>query len=517
MENTIIVHQHNYNLATAVYSEYVSHKYIGLKESFTTCICDDLDNVQLKLIQHKKDETILPVDSQFTIYDNILNCSYIKHIDLNQEKNYILYNHKFVPYNDKELFINSKNDIHLQFIKKIDLSMKFNTLYDIIIKNNRKYIFSIQLTHLCYSKIKNNSKFNYNDDTSSDSDNDNQPIIYKLMDLLLYTFDTKFKNSFNALIRNLIGKNSKFDKQIPIVDLVENDTYIHGIYKCNLTDYNEDYNKHIQSISNVNFTIYTHLISNLIYKYTKNTIIDEETNKFLDKYRISDVQRKCFNKYKDDMDNFRKNAMNSKLSVSFEEFMNIVLKYDKQSRFVKYDILTKKKSYKYLTNKNRYEFILSEQYNNQPKQALDDNLLFELFKPKHKPVKVKKFKPTIEPIIEPHIEPHIEPTNVNIIEPTPLLKLYILNIEYVYNVEQDKIIENHLHYIVNYLDRFTKLYEKYKSILVIKSYDKSYTKYNYFNFRFGRDKYASKCFHVYLTDNLSDIVNITYIESIELA
>ena len=305
-----------------------------------------------------------------------------------------------------------------------------------------------------------------------------------------------------------------------IMDFVENDTYIHGIYKCNLCVYDDNYNKNIHLIDTMYMNVYEQNIILDIIK--KKCPLHIETKEFLIKYGILTQPR--MKELLEDMTEYiktqtlpKKKKWDRKVKIAFEDFMNIIFKYDRDGKFCSNEIILKKNAYKYMKNNNRTKYIYSEQYTHKSVKPITDEDLFSLFNPKTKPKKTKNLtnKSIIKPTIEPTIEPIIEPTNA-FIEPKPLLKLYNLKIEYVYNVEKDKILENHLNYIVNYLDRFTKLYETYNSVLVIKSYDKYYTKHKYFNFRFGRDKYASKCFHVYLTDDLSDIVNITYIESIEL-
>lgn len=511
-EDQIIMLKSNYNLASFVYSEMVSQRYIlsfDDGQPFTTCVCDDADNIQLKLIKKiDKNVKFERLDVNWNIFYNILNGSYIKHIDLNNEQIYTPYNGQFIKYNpiNNKLF-NTKMDLHIELINKIDITMNFNKLYDIVERNGTKYIFSIELTHICYSKFRNSLNVIYDE-----PDNDN---IYKKMDILLHSFNHKFKNVFNQIILDLIGKEDITDTN-KIMDFVENDTYIHGIYKCNLCVYDDNYNKNIHLIDTMYMNVYEQNIILDIIK--KKCPLHIETKEFLIKYGILTQPR--MKELLEDMTEYiktqtlpKKKKWDRKVKIAFEDFMNIIFKYDRDGKFCSNEIILKKNAYKYMKNNNRTKYIYSEQYTHKSVKPITDEDLFSLFNPKTKPKKTKPL--TNKPIIKPTIEPIIEPTNA-FIEPKPLLKLYNLKIEYVYNVEKDKILENHLNYIVNYLDRFTKLYETYNSVLVIKSYDKYYTKHKYFNFRFGRDKYASKCFHVYLTDDLSDIVNITYIESIEL-
>jgi len=505
----MILLKNNYNFASHVYSEVISELYresFDNNGNFTTAICDKNDKIQMKLIKKIERKTLFSrLDYYWNICYNILNGSYIKPIELNQEQNYITYKDRFIKYNPKnDVFINGKEDIHLQLINKIDVTMTFNKLYDIIEYKNIKYIFSIELTHLCYSKIKPNTKCLYND-----SDN-----IYKKVDVLIYCFYQSSNDIYRNLIFKLVNKDSKeFD-----MDITDNYTYIHGIYRCNLCKYNDEYNKHIQYVDDIKMNLYRDStllngIKNGILKNKMNDTIVEAIVNFFYKYDI--VNEENMNKIIKDFAMFteegvtpKKRDYNSKVQISFDDFMDVVFLYDKDGNFCSNELIYMKSAYKSYNNNNRYKYILSQQYNYQYQtHPLKDSELIELFTPKPKKIKQKP-KQILEtnPIIES--KPIIEPTNV--------LDVFHLTIEYVYGIEVSKIIDKHLHYIVNYIDRFTQLYEKYKSILVIKSYDKYYTNTKYFNFRFGKDKNCSKCFHVYLTNDLTGIMNITYIESIKL-
>ena len=515
MENSCYENQHimlksNYNFATYVYSEVISHRYgmsFDKDEPFTTCICDSADNIQMKLIKKIGKHTKLQkLDINWNIYYNVLNGSYIKHIELNKEQPYIIYNGLFMTYNPiNNKLINGKMDLHLDLINKIDITMNFNKLYDIVERNGTKYIFSIELTHICYSKFRNN--FTYLFDKSTD-DGDST---YKKMDILLHSFNYKFNNVFTQLILDLIGKENETESNL--IDLIDNDTYIHGIYKCNMSVYDDSYNKHIQLIDTVYMNVYEQNVLVDILKTRKP--FTDEVKDFLLKYKIFTIERMTelingMSEYIKTQELPSKKKWDKKVKVSFQDFMNVIFTYDKDGKFCSNEIILKKNAYKYITNNNRYKYIYNNEYSHKIIQPIADEELFNLFAVKPKNVRAKRIRSHIEPIIEPVVEQVADP----VAETKPLLNLYTLNIEYI--EKKDKIIETHLNYIVNYLERFTKLYEKYKSILVIKSYDKSYTKHKYFNFRFGKDKHSSKCFHVYLTDNLAGIVNITYIESIEM-
>ena len=52
LENQLMILKSNYNFPAFVYSEMISQLYVSTNSDFlTTCICDDTDNIQMKIIK----------------------------------------------------------------------------------------------------------------------------------------------------------------------------------------------------------------------------------------------------------------------------------------------------------------------------------------------------------------------------------------------------------------------------------------------------------------------------------
>lgn len=105
-----------------------------------------------------------------------------------------------------------------KLINKIDLSNKFDKLYDIFERNGNYYLFSIELLEIHYSKMLNTAYVAYIDDGK---------IHYQNIDYLLYVFVKQFR----YLLIDLCG----FDT----LEQCENNISIHGIYKIKIEPLNK--------------------------------------------------------------------------------------------------------------------------------------------------------------------------------------------------------------------------------------------------------------------------------------
>lgn len=174
-------------------------------------------------------------------------------------------------------------------------------------------------------------------------------------------------------------------------------------------------------------------------------------------------------------------------------------------------------------DRHRYYYYITPS-TDKPDPLLADDELIELFKPKTKKSKKSKKKCILSPNENPEAKPETKsddsPDEEQItFKPAPS-ELNIVFKPTIVNTEQIKqlilnLVENNFY--------FEKLYNEYGQIYIFKDYSKTYTNESYINFQYEskttdwRKAKRSKSFHAYLTEDLSEISRVTYIENIEIS
>lgn len=120
-----------------------------------------------------------------------------------------------------------KKNVNVECINTINVKNKYDVYYDIFEKNGKKYVFSLELIAIWYSKIKDTAKIIYNEEQGT----------YKTTDFLLYNFIC----FIGSMFKELTNKNN-FEECI-------NNVVIHGIYKISVKELNKKIIKHTNKIT----------------------------------------------------------------------------------------------------------------------------------------------------------------------------------------------------------------------------------------------------------------------------
>ncbi len=205
----------------------------------------------------------------FKIYNYILNNQYFNDLELGIEKYTTNLNNQLIILKDKDyqnhFLVNGKKDINMKVNKVLNVENLYSIYYDIFEKNNKKYVFSIELIEIWYSK--------YNDTAKSIINN------FKTMDILLYIFiNNKPNENMRELLIELLGGKEEYDK------IIDNDiinSAIHGIYKVKVEVLDNKYKKALNRVGR---------ISNNIEKMNEDNSYDielsfKQTEKFYNNHR----------------------------------------------------------------------------------------------------------------------------------------------------------------------------------------------------------------------------------------
>lgn len=422
----------------------MSNKDKVLFSSFLCCKKRRLDMVFIANHEITKDQLTHDIENgRMKIFNYILNNSYFNELTLNKSYYVASINdNNFTYLSSLEQTNIAQKKVNVSHIRQIDLSNKYDILYDIFIKNDIYYLFSIELIQLRVGKMKNNATMIYND--------------CKKCDLLLYAFI----DNFDTLYNELSTTPNESDEERIYMKNFEDNTIIYGVYKIKLQQLNKKNYKHLHKIAIINNKDNRQMINNDCYKVSSYLY---KTNSFNNNYR------------------------------------------------------------------HTYSFYITK--NEQPKQKTDEELIKLFCEEPKKPTKPNKILPSFNSSCGGET-PQNKSENESISEDEStseeerqdiILQDLKLNINYhpriinkskIYDILYNLIINNY---------RFEKEYLQYGFIYVSKDYDKDYTNTHYINFCFENDGYVkggfirrSKTYHGYLTKDLNEIKNLSYIENINL-
>ena len=185
----------------------------------------------------------------FKICDYVYANKYFNDLQIGVETYATNLNNKLVIMNENDFknkkIIKSKQDIHLTNFKFTNVENAYNIYYDIFEKNGKKYVFSIELIEIWYSKYNNTANTLIN--------------AYKTMDILLYMFNGSEELLYN-MINELVGVKSYNN----LVDTIDKNSALHGIYKIKVEELNTKYSKALNRIGNIDKNI----------QYKEDCIID---------------------------------------------------------------------------------------------------------------------------------------------------------------------------------------------------------------------------------------------------
>lgn len=399
-----------------------------LFSSFLSSKKNRLDMVFIANEDITKDKLTHDIDSgRLKIFNYILNNSYFNELILNKSYYVASINDNNFTYLSSLEQVNiSQKKVNVSHIRQIDLNNKYDILYDIFIKNDIYYLFSIELIQLRVAKAKNNATMIFND--------------CKKCDLLLYAFIDNFDTLYNEISTT---PNESNEDRINMKNFEDN-TIIYGVYKIKLQRLNKKNYKHLHKIPIV-----------------RNNNMDGLINK--ENYSVSSFL-------------FKTNSFN---------------------------------------NNNRHSYLFYITKNEEPPHNTDEELI-KLFckepKTKNKQIKTEELNEDSE-----DSEDSEEEKQEIITEDLKLNINYhprIINKSKIYDILYNLIINNY---------RFENEYLQYGFIYVSKDYDKDYTNTHYINFCFENDGYVkgglirrTKTYHGYLTKDLTEIKNLSYIENINL-
>ena len=180
----------------------------------------------------------------YRIYNYILNNQYFNELDLGIEKYATNLNNQLILLKDNDyqnhFLVNGKKDINMKVNNVLNVENLCNIYYDIFERNNKKYVFSIELIEIWYST--------YNDTAKSIINN------FKTMDILLYIFITNDKQTENMreLLIELLGGVEEYEK-IVNQDIVN--SAIHGIYKVKVEVLDNKYKKALNRVGRISNNI----------------------------------------------------------------------------------------------------------------------------------------------------------------------------------------------------------------------------------------------------------------------
>ena len=185
----------------------------------------------------------------FKICDYVYANKYFNDLQIGIETYATNLNNKLLIMNENDFkhkkIIKSKQDIHLTNFKFTNVENAYNIYYDIFEKNGKKYVFSIELIEIWYSKYNNTANTLIN--------------AYKTMDILLYMFNGSEELLYN-MINELVGVKSYNN----LTDTIDKNSALHGIYKIKVEELNPKYSKALNRIGNIDKNI----------QYKEDCIID---------------------------------------------------------------------------------------------------------------------------------------------------------------------------------------------------------------------------------------------------